>query len=157
MQGPSLLGRVESWVAVGPAVAMFLDGRIPRTATVLLLLSWMSVGGKVAVGGRGGVDESSRSTPWAHPPWRNPRAFCFHRGFLVEGLQVVPARGPAGSARFQISRTFGQGVGVPCASMASGTQRRIASVLQPLARLIGAARAGLCGPFKYIKPFPTSA
>ncbi len=43
VQGPSLLGRVESWAAVGPAVAMFLGkADPPNRATVLLLLELAS-------------------------------------------------------------------------------------------------------------------
>ena len=43
VQGPSLLGRVEAWAAVGPAVAMFLGRADPENrATVLLLLELAS-------------------------------------------------------------------------------------------------------------------
>ena len=43
VRGPSLLGRVEAWAAVGPAVAMFLQRADPENrATVLLLLELAS-------------------------------------------------------------------------------------------------------------------
>ena len=87
VQGPSLLGRVESWAAVGPAVAMFLGKADPENrATVLLLLELASE-----------LVERSRLEDVAalmslleehatvHPPWRKSARLLFDlSAFLVK-------------------------------------------------------------------------
>ena len=100
VQGPSLLGRVEAWAVLGPAVAMFLGKADPANrATVLLLLELASE-----------LVERSRledvvalmslleEHATAHPPWRKAArllfdlvAFCVKDRYGSE-LAVLRAR-----------------------------------------------------------------
>ena len=71
-QGPSLLGRVEPWAAVGPAVAMFLGKADPENrATVLLLLELASeLVERSRLEDVEGLMRLLEEHATAHPPWR---------------------------------------------------------------------------------------
>ena len=72
VQGPSLLGRVEAWTAVGPAVAMFLGRADPENrATVLLLLELASeFVERSRLEDVEGLMRLLEEHATAHPPWR---------------------------------------------------------------------------------------
>ena len=87
MQGPSLLGRVESWAAVGPAVAMFLGRADPENrATVLLLLELASeLVERSRLEDVEGLMRLLEEHATAHPPWRKAARLLFDLiAFLVK-------------------------------------------------------------------------
>ncbi len=79
VQGPSLLGRVESWAAVGPAVAMFLGKADPQNrATVLLLLELASeLVERSRLEDVEGLMSLLEEHATAHPPWRKAARLLF--------------------------------------------------------------------------------
>ena len=79
VQGPSLLGRVESWAAVGPAVAMFLGRADPENrATVLLLLELASeLVERSRLEDVEGLMRLLEEHATAHPPWRKAARLLF--------------------------------------------------------------------------------
>ena len=79
VQGPSLLGRVEAWAAVGPAVAMFLGKADPANrATVLLLLELASeLVERSRLVGVEGLMRLLEEHATAHPPWRKAARLLF--------------------------------------------------------------------------------
>ena len=79
VQGPSLLGRVESWAAVGPAVAMFLGKADPENrATVLLLLELASdLVERSRLEDVEGLMSLLEEHATAHPPWRKSARLLF--------------------------------------------------------------------------------
>ena len=100
VQGPSLLGRVESWAAVGPAVAMFLGKADPENrATVLLLLELASeLVERSRLEDVEGLMRLLEEHATAHPPWRKSArllfdlvAFCVKDRYGSE-LAVLRAR-----------------------------------------------------------------
>ena len=87
VQGPSLLGRVESWTAVGPAVAMFLGKADPENrATVLLLLELASeLVERSRLEDVEGLMRLLEEHATAHPPWRKAARLLFDlSAFLVK-------------------------------------------------------------------------
>ena len=86
-QGPSLLGRVESWAAVGPAVAMFLGRADPENrATVLLLLELASeLVERSRLEDVEGLMRLLEEHATVHPPWRKSTRLLFDLiAFLVK-------------------------------------------------------------------------
>jgi hypothetical protein len=79
VQGPSLLGRVEAWAAVGPAVAMFLGRADPENrATVLLLLELASeLVERSRLEDVEGLMSLLEEHATAHPPWRKAARLLF--------------------------------------------------------------------------------
>ena len=79
VQGPSLLGRVEAWAAVGPAVAMFLGRADPQNrATVLLLLELASeLVERSRLEDVEGLMRLLEEHATAHPPWRKAARLLF--------------------------------------------------------------------------------
>ena len=100
VQGPSLLGRVEAWAAVGPAVAMFLGRADPENrATVLLLLELASeLVERARLEDVAALMSLLEEHATAHPPWRKAARLLFDlSAFLVKDrygseLAVLRAR-----------------------------------------------------------------